>query len=136
MPNFNIFTAMWRKKTNGVSRFYLTFFSPFQMTRLYIQYQNNSPVPLFTQSLPVPQGEEPVVGDLIAGTRRLIVAFFPSADPVTLGQYTLHSVVDGVETSYNSWDQLTILGENGRLGTKPLIIRSRNASAEGIGLCS
>ena len=30
----------------------------------------------------------------------------------------------GVETSYNSWDPLTVLGQNGRLGNNPLIIRS------------
>jgi hypothetical protein len=34
--------------------------------------------------------------------------------------------VEGVETTYNSWDQLTILGEIGRIGTSPLIISSLN----------
>jgi len=47
------------------------------MPRLYIQYQNISPVPIFTQNLPIPQGEEPAVADLVAActqdpTRRLL----------------------------------------------------------------
>ena len=48
------------------------------MPRLFIQYQNNSAVPILTQNLPsVLQGEEPNVGDLIVActadqTRRLL----------------------------------------------------------------
>jgi hypothetical protein len=36
----------------------------------------------------------------------------------------IHSNVEkGIETIYNSWDPLTILEENGRLGSSPLLIR-------------
>ena len=89
------------------------------MPRVYIQYQTNSAVPILTQNLSsVLQGEEPVVGDLIA-------AFFPNTAPNELGQYTLYSINNGVETRYNSWDLLSVLGENGT-GPNPLIIRSSN----------
>jgi hypothetical protein len=51
---------------------------------------------------------------------------------VEYGPLTLHSISNGVETNYNSWDTLTVLGENGRLGTNPLIIKSKNNAGQGI----
>jgi hypothetical protein len=65
---------------------------------LYIKYLDNQPVKVETHYNGEQERRRPLtdVGDLVAGTRRLTVAFFPAADPVTLGQYTLHSVVDGV----------------------------------------
>jgi energy-coupling factor transporter ATP-binding protein EcfA2 len=95
------------------------------MTRLFIQYQDNAPVPVFTQNINIPQGEEPVVADLVA-------AYFANTPPNELAQYSLHSISNGLETNYNSWDPLTVLGENGRLGTNPLIIKSKNDAGQGI----
>jgi hypothetical protein len=47
--------------------------------------------------------------------------------PNELARYTIHSITNGVESSYNSWDSLTVLGENGTIGINPLIIESKNA---------
>jgi hypothetical protein len=52
--------------------------------------------------------------------------------PENYGPLTLHSISNGLETNYNSWDPLTVLGENGRLGTNPLIIKSKNDASQGI----
>jgi hypothetical protein len=68
-------------------------------------------------------GEDPTVSDLVA-------AFFSKSPPHELGTYTVYSTttVDGIEaeTSYNHWDSLSVLGENGRNGVSPLIIKSIN----------
>ena len=91
-----------------------------QEMRIFIQYQNNSAVPILTQTLPsFILGEEPIVGDLIQ-------AYFQNTPPSELGQYSLHSFNNRVETRYNSYDPLTALGGNGTLGTNPLVIRSVN----------
>ena len=60
------------------------------MPRLYIQYQNYSAVPLFTQNLPIPQGEEPIVSDLISAFQAL------PHSPISAftGEITLHVAVD------------------------------------------
>ena len=62
------------------------------MPRLYIQYQNNTPVPIFTQNLPIPQGEEPVVADLVAAYKTTVA---PLLDQSSLAELTLHSSIDG-----------------------------------------
>ena len=94
------------------------------MTRLFIQYQNNSPVPIFTQNLLVSltQGELPVVADLIAGYKNAVA---PRFDSTPTDELTLHSINNGVETCYNTCDFLTVLGENGTTGFNPLIIRQQ-----------
>jgi hypothetical protein len=69
------------------------------------------------------------VGDLVAAFQALpnspLASFFA-------GDLSLHSLSDGVETSYNSWDPLSVLGENGKLGTNPLIIKSISDNDQGI----
>jgi predicted Ser/Thr protein kinase len=58
------------------------------MTRLFIQYQNNSAVPILTQTLPsVLQGEDPIVGDLVAAFQQLHNSPLASA---FVGDLTLH----------------------------------------------
>lgn len=85
-------------------------------TKLWVKFENNHP----TQ---VPTDGCSNVDDLLA-------AFFPSAGPSYIGQYTLCSYTAGVETCYNSWDALAEFGEHGRTGTSPLIIRG-NTIAQG-----
>ena len=94
------------------------------MTRVFIRYEKNV-VSVDTSFGRGPQRDLPleIVGDLIA-------AFFPNTAPNELGQYTLYSINNGVETSYNSWDLLTLLGDNGKTGPNPLIIRSLNDPIE------
>jgi hypothetical protein len=91
------------------------------MPRLYIQYQNNSPVPIFTQNLPIPQGEEPVVADLVAAFQARPGSLLATTDS---GLLTLHSSVDGPDIPGN-----TILIDIQQLvGSyeQPLIIKSKN----------
>ena len=88
----------------------------------YIKYQNNGVVAIDTAyDAHGRQRDRPftTVGHLIA-------AFFRNTPPNELAQYSLHSIINGEETSYNSWDPLTVLGDNGSLGTNPLIVKSRN----------
>jgi hypothetical protein len=100
---------------------------------LYIRYKNNQAFPIDTAYGRGPQGTLPLhtVAHLISActadqTRRLLGL------PEDYGPLTLYSINNGVETSYNSWDPLTVIGENGRLGTNPLIIKSKNDAGQGI----
>ncbi|KAL5034590.1 hypothetical protein RTP6_002414 [Batrachochytrium dendrobatidis] len=93
------------------------------MTRLYIQYLENTPVSLFTQKLPVPEGEEPNISDLVAAVKQALPSKLGDIDPDEL---TLHFVVDGVEMTYNSWEPITVLKTNGTVGSSPLIIKSKS----------
>ena len=99
-------------------------------TELYIKYltnQNlnnqNQPVPIDTAYGRGPQGALSLttVAHLIAAYKTAVA---PLLDHSSLAQLTLHSINNGVEASYNSWDPLTVLGENGKTGICPLIIKS------------
>ena len=50
----------------------------------------------------------------------------PLLDHSSVAQLTLHSIENGVETTYNTWDSLNVLGDIGKLGTSPLLIKSKN----------
>jgi hypothetical protein len=95
--------------------------------QFYIKYLTNQPVGLKTHILINTTGLWVqtlfTVGDLIAAFQQLPNSPLAHA---FVGDLTLHYINNGVETNYNSWDSLTVLGENGRLGTTPLIIRSAN----------
>ncbi|OAJ38584.1 hypothetical protein BDEG_22492 [Batrachochytrium dendrobatidis JEL423] len=99
------------------------------MTRLYVKYLENTPVSLFTQKLPVPEGEEPNISDLVAAYK---AATTPLLDGISLAHLTIHYVVNGVETNYNSWDPIAALGTNGTVGSSPLIIKSRSGTGQGV----
>jgi hypothetical protein len=107
------------------------------MPRLYIQYKENAPIPTLTQTLPsVIQGEEPVVGELVAAC---------VSDPSVKGQlgigqqnygpFTLHLPINVHRSAlddkrYASRDSTTIdpgcpiteLGDHGSESKNPLII--------------
>jgi predicted Ser/Thr protein kinase len=102
-----------------------------EKTELYVKYLNNVAVPVDTSYGRGPQGTLPLVtvAHLVAAYKTAVA---PLLDTSSLGQLTLHSFNNGVETIYNSWDPLTVLGENGRLGTNPLIIKSKNDARQGI----
>ena len=63
------------------------------------------------------------MGDLLSAIKTVLPNTFGS---VNMDELSLHSVCNGVETSYNSWDPLTVLGENGKTGPNPLIIKTLN----------
>ncbi|EGF77924.1 hypothetical protein BATDEDRAFT_35892 [Batrachochytrium dendrobatidis JAM81] len=91
------------------------------MTRIYIQYLENTPVSLFTQKLPVPEGEEPNISDLVAAivvepTRRL------AGIPEDYGPITLHYVVDGPAIPGNTL--LTSIQHPVGSYDQPLVIKS------------
>jgi hypothetical protein len=69
------------------------------MPRLYIQYKDNSPVSIFTEQLAIPQGVDPVVGDLVTAFQARPGSLLANTDS---GLITLHSITNGVESSYNS----------------------------------
>ena len=71
------------------------------MPRLYIQYQNNIPVPIFTQNLPIPQGEEPVVADLVSAYKTAVA---PLLDHSSLAELTLH-LPDSVDRNASGLDE-------------------------------
>jgi hypothetical protein len=125
------------------------------MTRLYIQYQNNSPVPIYTSFGRGPQGSLPleIVGDLIAGTRRLTVAFqqLPNSPLASAfaGDITLHlpdgisrsasgveeeyfANIDKTDTTLDPGCPLSTLGSLGTKSKEPLIIKSINDAGQGI----
>jgi hypothetical protein len=87
----------------------------------FIQYNQNQPVLIETQYNTNGQKRDRA----LTSVGHLVAAYFPNSPPNELAQYTLHSVTDGVEATYNTWDSLTALGPNGKTGTSPLIIRSR-----------
>ena len=91
------------------------------MPRLYIQYQNNTPVPIFTQNLPIPQGEEPVVADLVAAFQARPGSLLATTDS---GLLTLHSSVDGPAIPGNTL--LASIQQPAGSYQQPLIIRSLN----------
>ena len=71
------------------------------MTRLYIQYQNNGPVPILTQNLSSAlQGEKPVVADLVAAYKTAVAPLLVDS---SLAHLTLHLPV-GLQRSSLSED--------------------------------
>lgn len=91
----------------------------------YIKYQQNEPVGIETHFNGENDRRRPLqnVSDLIQGICELTVAFFPSAEPATLGQYTLHSLVDGVENMLEVDTPLSTI-TFGSTARNPLVIRS------------
>ena len=91
----------------------------------YIQYLNYQPVGLKTHILNTKSFEWiqiiSTVGDLIAAYKTAVA---PLLDHLSLAQLTLHFTINGEETTYNSWDLLTLLGDNGTTGPNPLVIKS------------
>jgi hypothetical protein len=82
----------------------------------YDKYQNNQLVPIDTSYGRGTQGTLPLltVAHLVAAYKTAVA---PRFDHSSLAQLTLHSISNGLEATYNSWGPLTVLGENGRLGT-------------------
>ncbi len=100
--------------------------------KFYVKYQNNQPIKVETHiDIKRARREFPLidVGDLVAAYKTAVA---PLLDHSSLAQLTLHSISNGVETNYNSWDPLTVLGQNGRLGTNPLIVKSNIDAGKGI----
>ena len=113
------------------------------MPHIFIQYQNNSAVPILTQTLPsVIQGEEPIVGELVAAFQQLPNSPLASAfigdltlqlpDSVTRSASALtedcFAPTDSTGTTLRNGLALTKLLENG-FGfddLQPLIIKSKN----------
>ena len=98
-----------------------------QNKEFFLKYQENQPTGVKTHILNTITFEwfQTVfsVGDLVAAYKTAVA---PLLNDSSLAVLTLHSSsVNGIETSYNSWDPLSVLGENGRLGTSPLIIKSK-----------
>lgn len=89
----------------------------FKQSLRFIQYKNRNSVPVDITFGKGPREDQPleIVGDLIAAVKKLLPSKLGSVDPDEL---TLHSVNNGVETRYNSWDPLTLLGDNGKTGPK------------------
>jgi hypothetical protein len=92
--------------------------------KFYVKYSENQTVTVETHFIGEQNRRRPLleIGDLIA-------AFFPNTPPNELGQYSLYFIDNGVEINYNSCDPLTVLGDHGKLGTNPLIIRSVQLSS-------
>ncbi|KAK6091595.1 hypothetical protein MT418_8538 [Batrachochytrium dendrobatidis] len=97
------------------------------MTRLYIQYLENTPVSLFTQKLPVPEGEEPNISDLVAAYK---TATTPRFDAVPVDELTLHYVVDGPAIAGNTL--LTSIQEPVGSYDHPLVIKSKSGTGQSL----
>ena len=76
---------------------------------------------MFTQNLPIPQGEEPVVADLVAAFQARPGSLLATNDS---GLLTLHSSVDGPDIPGNTLliDIQQLVGSY----EQPLIIKSKN----------
>jgi hypothetical protein len=114
-------------------------FFPFFKMRFYIKYQNNSSVPVYTE--PLTQGEDPIVGDLVAAYKTIVA---PLLDHSSVAQLTLHfpdgvarsdsgleedcfAPTDSTGTTLDSGCPLSSLGSLGSNSKQPLIIKSKNA---------
>ncbi|KAK5664495.1 hypothetical protein QVD99_000034 [Batrachochytrium dendrobatidis] len=101
--------------------------------QFYIKYLENQPVGLRTHILNtntfVWVQTLFTVGDLVAAFQALPNSPLASA---FVGDLTLHSVVDGVEMTYNSWEPITVLKTNGTVGSSPLIIKSKSDVESGV----
>ncbi|KAJ1502929.1 hypothetical protein HMI55_007376 [Coelomomyces lativittatus] len=90
-------------------------------TAFYIRYKDNQPVKIETHYAGENKRRRPLtdVADLI-GT------FFPSVAPADLGSYSLHSVVDGVESTALCPGLSLIDLAIRHTSDNPLIIKSQN----------
>ena len=93
---------------------------------IYVKYGNNGTVGFSTHR----EFDGSLRLKILSSFQDLVAAFqqLPNS-PLSntfIGEITLYYVSNGVETSYNSWDSLTLLGDNGKTGPNPLIIRSLN----------
>ncbi|OAJ32792.1 hypothetical protein BDEG_28672 [Batrachochytrium dendrobatidis JEL423] len=88
--------------------------------RFYIKYLDYQPVEIETHFNGELERKRP-----LDSVSKLITAYKPGSlladTPIEL--LTIHYVVNGVETNYNSWDPISALGTNGSYD-HPLIIRS------------
>ena len=85
----------------------------------YIKYQNNGVVAIDTAyDAHGRKRDRPLttVGHLIAAFQHRPGSLLANTDSWLI---TLHSIINGKETSYKSWEPLTVLGDNGSLGTNP-----------------
>jgi hypothetical protein len=94
--------------------------------KFYVKYQNKQPIKVETH-IDIQRGrrEFPLdnVGHLVAAYKTAVA---PLLDSTPADELTLHCISNGLETNYNFRDPLTVLGQNKRLGTNPLIIRYVN----------
>ncbi|KAJ8322477.1 hypothetical protein O5D80_000085 [Batrachochytrium dendrobatidis] len=90
--------------------------------RFYIKYLDYQPVKIETHFNGELERKRPLtdVGGLVAAYK---TAAIPLLASTFVGDITIHYVVNGVETNYNSWDPIAALGTNGSYD-HPLIIRS------------
>ncbi|KAK6091471.1 hypothetical protein MT418_8546 [Batrachochytrium dendrobatidis] len=97
----------------------------------YIQYLHNQPVKVETHFNGELERRRPLtdVGGLVAAVKQALPSKLGAIDPDEL---TIHYVVNGVETNYNSWDPIAALGTNGTVGSSPLIIKSRSGTGQGV----
>ncbi|EGF83696.1 expressed protein [Batrachochytrium dendrobatidis JAM81] len=97
------------------------------MTRLYVKYLENTPVSLFTQKLPVPEGEEPNISDLVAAYK---AATTPRFENIPVDELTIHFVVDGPAIPGNTL--LTSIQEPVGSYDHSLVIKSKNDSGQSL----
>lgn len=107
-------------------------------TRLYIQYKNNAAVHIYTQTLPIPQGEQPTIGDLVAAYKTavtpllantdsgLIIIHLPEGVPRSALTEDCFALRDSYGTTLRNGLNLTRLNGLGFDELQPLIIRSTN----------
>ncbi|OAJ38746.1 hypothetical protein BDEG_22651 [Batrachochytrium dendrobatidis JEL423] len=97
----------------------------------YIQYLHNQPVKIETHFNGELERRRPLtdVGDLVVAFQALPNSPLAST---FVDELTLHYVVNGVETNYNSWDPISALGTNGTVGSSPLIIKANNSTRQGV----
>ena len=106
------------------------------MTRVFIRYENSvvSIDTSFGRGLLKDMPME-IVGDLIdACISNPNVKGQLGINQLDFGPFTLHSLNN--QTPYDPWDSLTILGNNGKTGRNPLIIRSLNDQGIYFLICS
>jgi len=122
-------------------RLFVCLFSNIKMPRIYIKYENNSPVPIDISYGRGPGGNLPleVVGDLIAAYKTAVA---PLLDEFSLAQLTLHlpdgaaravldedcfANIDETDTSLDPGCLISALGSLGSKSKKPLIIKSNRS---------
>ncbi|XJO76037.1 hypothetical protein BDV3_006615 [Batrachochytrium dendrobatidis] len=97
------------------------------MTRIYVKYLENTPVSLFTQKLPVPEGEEPNISDLVAAVKQALPSKLGAIDPDEL---TIHYAVDGPAIAGNTL--LASIQEPVGSYNQPLVIKAKSGTGQGI----
>ncbi|KAK6092998.1 hypothetical protein MT418_006985 [Batrachochytrium dendrobatidis] len=91
----------------------------------FIQYLDNQPVEIETHFNGEVERKRPLdnVSKLIAAVKQALPSKLGTID---LDELTLHFVLDGVEMTYNSWNSITAIGNNGTTGLNPLVIKSKS----------